>query len=102
MLPTLTPVFVVSILLVLPFSVFCNICSLSFCQCEDSAVSCHGEGEEGLALSSSSLPSSISSITLSRIRSLTIKNNTFSGQDKLTKVTIEDCEIEDLVSQTWI
>jgi len=63
-------------------------------------VTCHGEGEEGLALSSSNLPSSISSITLSRIMSLTIKNNTFSGQDKLKKVTIEDCEIDELASES--
>ena len=91
MLPKLTSVFVVT-LIFLPCDVLGNICSLSFCQCEDSDVSCYGEDREILELSSSSLPSSISTLSLSNMASVTIKTNTFSGQEELKELSLENIE----------
>jgi len=67
-----------------------NICSLSFCQCEDSDVSCQGEDKEDLELSPSSLPSSISSLSLSNLASVTIKTDTFSGQEDLKELHLSN------------
>jgi len=70
--------------------VLADICSLSFCQCEDSDVSCQGEDKEDLKLSPSSLPSSISSLTLSNLASLTIMTNTFSDQEDLKELHLSN------------
>ena len=92
MLSKLNPVLTITILLFLPCSVLCNICSLSFCQCEDSDVSCQGEGKELLDMSSSSLPSSINILKLSNLGSVTIKTNTFSGQENLKEINLVTIE----------
>ena len=89
MLCKLTPVLTITILLLLPCSVLCNICSLSSCQCEDRDVSCLGEGKEVLELSASSLPSSINILSLSNLARVTIKTSTFSGQENLKKINLE-------------
>merc|ERR1712013_233878 len=70
--------------------VLADICSLSFCQCEDSDVSCQGEDKEDLKLSPSFLPSSISSLTLSNLASLTIMTNTFSDQEDLKELHLSN------------
>ena len=88
----LTPVLTITILLLIPCSVLCNICSLSFCQCEDSGVSCMGEGKEVLDLYSSFLPSSIKILNLSNLGSVAIKTNTFSGQENLKKINLQTIE----------
>ena len=69
-----------------------NICSLSYCQCEDSDVSCQGADKEVLDLSSSSLPSSIYTLSLSNMASVTIKTNAFSGQEELKELSLENIE----------
>ena len=92
MLSILTPVLTITILLFLPCSVLCDICSLSFCQCEDSDVSCQGEGKEVLDLSPSSLPYSIKILNLSNLGSVTIKTNTLSGQENLKEINLETIE----------
>ena len=92
MLSKWTPVLMLTILLLLTCRVVCNIYSLSFCQCEDSDVSCLGEGKEVLELSFSSLPSSINILRLSNLASVTIKTNTFSGQENLKKINLQTIE----------
>jgi len=84
--------FLVMTLLLLPGDVLSNMCSMSFCECEDSDVSCHGEGKEELELSSSSFPSSISTLSLSNMAKVTIKTNTFSGQEDLKELSLEKIE----------
>merc|ERR1711915_673678 len=66
-----------------------KICSLSYCQCEDTDVSCQGQSKEDLELSSSSLPSSITSLNLVDLASVTVKTNTFSGQEDLKELSFE-------------
>ena len=82
-----------------PGDVLATICSRSFCECEDSNVSCVGEGKEVLELSSSSLPSSMSTFSLSNMASVTIKTDTFSGQEELKEFTLE--KIENVVMEKF-
>merc|ERR1711915_530591 len=64
-----------------------EICSLSYCQCEDTDVSCQGKHKEDLMLSSSMLPSSITSLSL--VDLATVKTNTFSSQEELKELSLE-------------
>jgi len=70
--------------------VLANICSLSYCQCEDSDVSCEGEVKEDLKLTSSSFNSSMTSLSLSNLASVTITTNSFSGQEDMKELHLNN------------
>ena len=67
-----------------------NICSLSYCQCEAGIVECRGDDKEQVILSPSSLPSSITSLSLSSLQSLHIKTNTFREHLELLTLILDN------------
>ena len=67
-----------------------NICDLASCSCQDRVVHCQGNAEEEIVLSPSSLPPGLTSLTLSNLRSLHAKTNTFREQPQLLTLILDD------------
>merc|ERR1712128_165899 len=60
--------------------------------CEDSDVSCQGGDKEDLKLTSSSLPSSLLTLSLTNMASVTFMTNAFAGQEELKELSLENIE----------
>ena len=67
-----------------------NICDLASCSCQDTVVLCQGNAEEEIILSPSFLPPGTTSLTLSTLRSLHVKTNTFREQPQLLTLILDD------------
>ena len=67
-----------------------NICDLSFCSCQDTVAQCEGNNQEEIVLSPSSLPHGVTSLTVSKLRSLHVKTNTFKEQVELMTLIWEN------------
>ena len=67
-----------------------NICDLSFCSCQDTVAQCEGNNQEEIVLSPRSLPHGVTSLTLSKLRSLHVKTNTFKEQVELMTLIWEN------------
>jgi len=67
-----------------------DLCSFSFCQCEEDSVDCDGGDSEDLLLSATSLPSSVYSLTVSNFNNVLIKINTFAKQDILSILKLKN------------
>ena len=67
-----------------------NICDLPYCSCQDTAAQCQGNNQEEVLLSPSSLPSGLTSLRLSRLKSLHVKTNTFKEQVELLTLILDN------------
>ena len=93
MLMRIQLIFVITLLTLINI---CNgdLCEFSFCKCEDSDVLCQGDEEdpEDLVISSSVLPSQITSLSLSNLARVTVKTDTFVSQQQLKEIHIKSIE----------
>jgi len=76
--------------LVFSSAVRADICELTFCTCEEVDVSCTGTTKEDVILSPGSLPPSVASISLTALSSLTLETGSFSEQQELKELSIEN------------
>ena len=67
-----------------------NICDLSYCSCQDTLAQCQGNNQEEVLLSPSSLPDGVTSLTLSGLKSLHVKTNTFKEQVELLTLILDN------------
>ena len=71
-------------------SVLSDICSHSFCDCEDSEIICQGSNEEEVTVSPNTIPSLITALSFSNFSKVIIKTNTFNGQSDLKELRFEN------------
>jgi len=77
-------------------NVLSDICSHSFCDCEDSEIICQGSNEEEVTVSPSTIPSLITALSFSNFSKVIIKTNTFNGQSDLKELSLRDIESVEL------